>query len=242
MNPTSIRLPHDLEQFAKERDEPLGKTVREHLRAEWYQQLAGVCASCSQLVFIGDGHTNVQASTPLGQLWPEVEIESFDLCGVCAESAYEDVAEGSGPSLDLNFMKFICGSDGDQGYFYTILRAMIIDVDADSLWKEILGQATGTDSESNSFIRRSGRASSDQQRSQGEKTDLTLFPTAQEVRWILDWAEWHSSRPGTSADGVLGTINESPDAIILHVDADILSHVATVDQRVLETDGGYQYR
>ena len=123
MNTTTIRLPEMLEQYLSQTDTNASEIARQAVKDKFYNEMAGVCARCGDVVFITDGHTDVSISTPLGEVIDPVEsVKEFDLCADCSDDAYQMMAEDDVDSFELVYL------EQNGGYMYAGIRNAIADL------------------------------------------------------------------------------------------------------------------
>lgn len=175
MNTTTIRLPEQLEQFLDRTDNSASEISRNAIRDKFYDNLAGLCAKCGEVVFISDGHTNVSTSTPLGNaVNPSEPVTEFDLCEDCSEGAYNLVSQEDPDSFSLDALE----TNGE--YQYVAMRQAITDLGSNdrSAWSGIVSS-----------------------RDDARPLKPTGMPE-QLLANLITWADWKSTVDEASSDGM----------------------------------------
>lgn len=193
MKSTGIRIPESLESFVNRVDDvSTSELARKGIENEMIRRCAGCCANCGELVFIGDGHTNVRSETPLGQTAdPGVEIEEYDLCKGCGDVVYESVRTGEEHDLEFDFLKMV------GAFNYQATRHALVDAQPDSPWIGMF--PTNFSTNSTSFMDGS--------------------PTKDQIlAYHLTWAGWLMNAENTASESLDAQYTFTPETILRNAD------------------------
>lgn len=133
MRTTSTRIKDHHDKYIQRTDTNLTRLFRDALNRQYQNDMIGVCAATGNPVFPGDGHTNVQQGTPIGnRVLADTAVREIDLCEEAAAIAYEALSTGetegdsqsSSPVALPLLNKF-------TPYQYQALRHVIVDNDGE---------------------------------------------------------------------------------------------------------------
>ena len=190
MNTTTIRLPEMFEQFLSQSENNASEIARRAIEEQFYNEMAGVCAVCGDVVFISDGHTNVSTSTPLGRaIEPSEPVDEFDLCVDCTEDAHGMMAKEEPTQFELGYLQ-------ENGvYLYSAIRNAIADLGEGErmAWSDL------------------GPSSSDE----NDPLQATCNRMPEQVLGdLIRWANWKESVSESPSDGLDSFVNYTVEELL----------------------------